>query len=319
MKHEVDLSKYFVRTDLAIETLEHSKFKEGIKLSEKKYGDINVTTVIVDKKGSKKLKKKTGKYITIEFPDVTDETNKSRVYKVLVRELKKMIVLNDKNSHVLVIGLGNDSSTADSLGPLTIDQMTVTNHLYMLGIADPTYQRVSAFNPSVMGKTGIETSDMVVQLVQFLKPDMVVVIDALASGSINRVNRTIQMTDTGIHPGSGVGNKRKEISKDILGVPVIAIGVPTVVDAVTIVSDTIEFLTNHYGETKSKTSISSYERENLLGLVGTLSQEEIKIFINDILTPIGYNLMVTTKEVDYIIKDLSIIISESLNKIFHDR
>lgn len=326
MKHEVDLSRYSLRTDLAIETVENNNFKDGVKISENKYDDINVTSIIVSRKGNKILNKKPGKYITIEYQDISDEENQEKVFNILVKELKKLIRLTSKKQHVLVIGLGNESSTPDALGPLTINKLIVTNHIYELGLMDETFQRVSAFNPSVMGKTGIETSDVLLKIVELLKPDMVVAVDALASSSISRVNKTIQMTDTGIHPGSGIGNKRKEISKEILGIPVVAIGVPTVVDAVTIVSDTIDYLTKHYNNIKNNKevekediAISNEDKKYLLGIVGTLDENEIKLLINDVLTPIGYNLMVTPKEVDFVIEDLSSILAKGLNKIFHNR
>lgn len=337
MKHEIDLSKYSIRTDLAIESLSDDYSSNGIKVSEKEIEEIRVTTVMVSRKGSTKIGKKPGKYITIEFDDITDETNKKKVSQVFVKELKKLVRLKSKEDHVLVIGLGNESSTPDALGPLTVSQVMVTNHLYQLGLLDPTFQRVSIFAPSVMGKTGIETSDLLGSMIELVKPSMLLVIDSLASTSINRVHKTIQMTDTGIHPGSGVGNKRKEISKDLLGIPVIAIGVPMVVDAVTIVSDTINFLTQHYvymkkhmnnpkyklmtsiNYLKEKNEISSSDREKLLGLIGTLNEEETKSLIYDVLTPIGYNFMVTTKEVDFIVEELSSLLSKGINKLLHNR
>lgn len=329
MKHEIDLSKFSIHTDLAIDSVEQEDSKEGIKVTNKSYKDIRVTNVVVNKKGSKILGKKPGKYVTLEFSDVTDETNKSNVTNILVKELKKIIQLKNKNEHVLVVGLGNDKSTPDSLGPLTINQIIVTNHLYEMNLVDETFQKVSAFNPGVMGKTGIETSDILLKLVELLNPNMVIVIDALASSSISRVNKTIQITDTGIHPGSGIGNKRKEISEEILGIPVIAIGVPMVVDAVTIVSDTIDFLAQHYINTKNDININEKknirneipreEKENLLGLIGTLEENEIKLLVDDVLTPIGYNMMVTPKEIDFIVDELSNVLANCLNKIFHNR
>lgn len=337
MKHEIDLSKYSVRTDLAIESLSDDYSSNGIKVSEKEIEDIHVTTVMVSRKGSKKIGKKPGKYITIEFQDITDEDNKKKVSQVFIKELKKLIRLKSKEDHVLVIGLGNENSTPDALGPLTVNQVIVTNHLYELGVLDPTFQRVSIFTPSVMGKTGIETSDLLSKMIELVQPSLLLVIDSLASTSINRVHKTIQMTDTGIHPGSGVGNKRKEISKELLGIPVVAIGVPMVVDAVTIVSDTINFLTQHYvymkkhmdspkyklmtsvNYLKEKNEISSCDREKLLGLIGTLNEEETKSLIYDVLTPIGYNFMVTTKEVDFIVEELSSLLSKGINKLLHNR
>ena len=176
---------------------------------------------------------------------------------------------------------------------------------------------------------------MIKNAVKSSKPDFLIVIDALASGSIERVNKTIQITDTGISPGSGIGNSRKEISIDTIGIPVIAIGVPTVVDAVTVVSDTINYMHKNYAFNKKyltnpmsrlisntkinylkeKIDIKEEDKSYLLGLVGTLTESEIKQLIYEVLTPIGYNLMVTPKEVDFEIKILSEIISGSINKV----
>lgn len=338
MKHEVDLSNYSIRTDLTIETIDTKKKIKGIKCKSKLFNNIKVTYVLVHKDGSKLINKKVGKYITIEFDDVTDEVNKKEIVKVFVRELKKLIKIKDKSEHVLIIGLGNSTSTPDSLGPLTIDKITVTNHLYLLNSLDTKYQRISVFNPGVMGHTGLETSDLIKSVVNMIEPSLVIVIDALASQSIERVNKTIQMTTSGIHPGSGIGNKRKEISMETLNVPVIAIGVPTVVDAVSIVSDTINYMFKHYSFSKENinnpiyklvpTGINYLEKDisptkedktTLLGLVGSLSEEEIRNLIKEVLTPIGYNLMVTPKEVDFTIEELSKVISLGINQTFHDK
>ena len=187
-----------------------------------------------------------------------------------------------------------------------------------------------------MGQTGIDTSDIILSLVESLKPNFIITIDSLASQSIDRVNKTIQMTDTGIHPGSGIGNKRKEISKEIIGIPVLAIGVPTVVDASVIVSDTINYMYKHYvfnkeyklnpkskftfnniNYLKREINVSSEDKKNLLGLIGMLDDEEVKQLIYEVLTPIGYNLMVTPKEVDFVIEKLSLLLSNSLNNSLH--
>lgn len=336
MKHDIDLSEYSLRTDLTLELIEDKNI-DGIRITKKKINDIEISNILVSRKGSQIINKKPGKYITIEFNDITDEVVRENVSNIFVKELKKILRIKDKMEHILVVGLGNENSTPDSLGPLSINQVIVTNHLYEIGIVDDTYQRISAFNPSVMGKTGIETSDMLLNLVSLLKPDKILVIDSLASSSVERLNKTIQMTDTGIHPGSGIGNKRKEISKEIFGIPVIAIGIPTVVDAVTIVSDTLNFLTQHYVYMKKNINnpklklmtsinylneeihINNDDKSKLLGLIGTLNEGEVKNLIYDVLTPVGYNLIVTPKEIDFTIKELSEVISKGLNKVFHNR
>lgn len=338
MNHEIDLSKYQIRTDLAIELIDENSSIEGIAFKTSSFEDIKITDVTVLDSGSKIIGKKSGIYTTIEFTDVTGKNNQDNVLKVFTIKLKEMLKrLNlDISDSCLVIGLGNDRSTPDSLGPLSINNILVTNHLFELGELSTGFRRVSAINPGVMGTTGIETSDIIASIVEKIKPDFIIVIDALASQSVERVNKTIQMTDTGIHPGSGVGNSRKEISKEILGIPVIAIGVPTTVDAVTIVSDTINYMYKHFSYTKEninnpsnklmistpnylkkKIKIDKKEKSKLLGLIGNLNEEETRQLIFEVLSPVGYNLMVTPKEIDFLVEKLSYIIGEGINKSLH--
>lgn len=334
MNNEVDLSKYQIRTDLAIDEIEEKVKLKGVRSKSKKIDNINITEVVLDEENS--LCKKAGNYITIEFDDITDSDNSKKVTNALITVLKQVLNIK-KDSYGFIIGLGNDKSTPDSLGPLTVSNIIVTNHIYLLDKLDEDYQRLSAISPGVMGQTGIETSDIIESIVKRIKPDYLIVIDSLASKSMERLNKTIQITDTGIHPGSGIGNKRKEISYDTLGIPVIAIGVPTVVDAAVIVSNTINFIYKNYEFNKNytnnpkskltfnnvnylKTEIkeNKYEKEKLLGLVGTLDENELEMFIYEVLNPIGYNLMVTPKEIDFIIQKLSMIISNSINMVIHN-
>lgn len=338
MGHNIDLSKYKTRTDLAIEAI--SNDVDGITSNIYEEGNIKITEVYINDKAGKKINKKEGIYITIEFEDITDYDNSKNVEKIfseqLEKLLKKMNIGCDKTC--LVVGLGNSKSTPDSLGPLSVNNILVTNHLFMLGEVENGFRSVSAITPGVLGQTGLETSEIVESIVKKFKPDFLIVLDALASQSIERVNKTIQMTDTGIHPGSGVGNSRKEISKDTLGVPCIAIGVPTVVDAITIVSDTINYMYKHYSYSKAnkdnplnrlmttqtnylnkKITINPKDKEVLLGIVGKLDDIEVKQLLFEVLTPIGYNLMVTPKEVDFLIEKLSMIISNGINKALHKK
>lgn len=333
MNKEVDLSKYQIRTDLAIDEIEEKPALKGVRSKIHEIENIKITEVILEEKND--LDKKKGKYITLEFDDITDSSNGERLSDVLTNTLKKLLKIK-KDSFGLVVGLGNDKSTPDSLGPLTVDNVIVTNHIYILDKLSDCYTRLSAINPGVMGETGIETSDIIESVVNKIKPDYLLIIDSLASKSLERLNKTIQITDTGIHPGSGIGNKRKEISYSTLGIPVIAIGVPTVVDAAVIVSNTINYIYKNYEfnkayekNPKSKLTFNNVnylnsdieenleEKEKLLGLVGTLTQEELEVFIYEVLNPIGFNFMVTPKEIDFIIKKLSIIISNSINMTVH--
>ena len=330
MSHEVDLKNNNIRTDLAVELVETKpKEKDGIKITE-----IQLT-----EKEAKKINKKKGNYTTIEFNDITDYENKEKIKTIFIEELKKILKKENikKDDLCLIIGLGNQKSTPDSLGPLTIEKTLVTNHLYLYGSLEEGFRRVCALSPGVMGETGIETSDLIKQIKEVVKPNFIIVIDALAASSVERVNKTIQISNSGINPGSGIGNKRKEISKDILNIPVIAIGVPTVVDAASIVNDTINYMYSHfayqkenYNRPKNKLSynvnylkygsktIKKEDRKNLLGIIGSLDQNEIKTLINEILNPIGYNMMVTPKEEDFIIEKLSELISEGLNNALHE-
>ena len=333
MNKEIDLSKYQIRTDLAIDYVEEKKKLKGVKHKTEIIDDIKVTDVELEEINA--LNKKKGKYITLEFEDVTDHNNREKVINTLSQILRKLLK-PDSDSLGLVVGLGNDKSTPDSLGPLVVNDIIVTNHLFLLGELSSGYKRLAAINPGVMGETGIETSDIIESIVKKIKPGYLIVIDSLASKSIERLNKTIQITDTGIHPGSGIGNKRKEISFETLGIPVIAIGVPTVVDATVIVSDTINFIYKNYAfnkeymnNPKSKLTFNNVnylkkelkenkkDKEQLLGLVGTLNEEELQKLLYEVLNPIGYNLMVTPKEIDFVIDKLSNVISKSINNLIH--
>lgn len=337
MKHEINLSGFDIHTDLAIDIIESNTNLNGVKQVIKNIEGITVTDVELDSKNS--LGKTGGNYVTIEFDDITDTTNYKKVKEVVILELRRMFDKMNikKNDKCLFVGLGNAKSTPDSLGPKASKDIIVTKHIYDLGELDNKYRVVSLITPSVTGNTGIETSDIIESIVKKTKPDFIVAVDALASGSIDRVNKTIQMTDTGIHPGSGIGNSRKEISKSTIGIPVLAIGVPTVVDASVIVSDTINYMYKHYAfnkeyskNPKSKLTfnnvnylnknivINTKDKEDLFGLIGKLNSDEVKILINEVLNPIGYNLMVTPKEIDFVIDKLSTLIATVVNETLHE-
>ncbi len=338
-KHTIDLSKYQIRTDLAIEAVEESK--EQIESKIKQYENIKVTKTYLNKSIAKQIKKQDGNYITIEFDDITDYQNRKQiteVFKNTLRELLNELSIKDTDT-CLIVGLGNKKSTPDALGPLCIDNILVTRHLFLYDIPEEGFRNVSAISPGVTGTTGIETSNLIQATIHTIHPDFVIVIDALASKSIERVNKTIQISDTGIHPGSGVGNARKEISQKTLGIPVIAIGIPTVVDAVTIVSDTIQYMHKHYAfhknyqknpmhnltvnsqvnYLKKEINVSDEDKRNLLGIIGSLNEEDTKQLLSEVLTPIGYNLMVTTKEIDFIIDNLSQILGQGINQALHKK
>lgn len=333
MDKEIDLSKFNIHTDLTIDYIDKKIDLKGIRSKKKRINNMNVTYVTLNKNNA--LNKKKGKYITIEFDDITDTRNEESVTDVLTKILSKLIKVNHDTLGV-VVGLGNINSTPDSLGPLTTNNIIVTNHIYKLGSLSKNYSRVCSIKPSVFGETGIETKDIIESVVRKLNPDYLVVIDSLASSSIERLNKTIQITDTGINPGSGIGNIQGEISKDTLGIPVYAIGVPTVSSASVIVKDTINFIYKNYAYNKENMNkpstklkyqanylneeieMEKSDRIKLLGFIGMLSDDELQLLLNEVLNPIGYNYMVTPKEIDFVIKKMSNVISNSINRVLHN-
>lgn len=343
-----------VRTDLAVEARDMYVEKEkepkeikGVVFQEKEHGGIKVSYVDIDAEGQERLGKKAGSYITIYADGVKRQDTKKQklAADMLAAELRNLLQKNNiaNGAEGLIVGLGNWNVTPDALGPMTVEKILITSHLFKLEYETVAsgYRPVSAITPGVMGITGIETSDTVSGIIEKSQPDFVIAIDALASRSIERVNETIQLSDSGIHPGSGVGNKRKELSYETLGIPVIAIGVPTVVDAVTITSDTIDFLLKHFGrewrekdkpgkaltpagftlgerELTEDDLPNSKQRETVLGIVGGLTEEEKRNLISEVLTPIGHNLMVTPKEVDGFMLDMAHLLADGINHALHE-
>ena len=318
---QIDLGKFKLRTDLIIENNELIHKKETIN-------GIEITSSYQD-----------GNYITITFEDITDFESREKVGRVLEKVLKQILNKNDikENDECMIIGLGNIKSTPDSLGVKVVSDILITKHLFKYGNVKDGIRKVSSFTPGVMANTGLESSNIIKAVINEEKPKFVIVIDALASLSIDRINKTIQITDTGIHPGSGIGNNRKEISKKTIGIPVIAIGVPTVVTSTTIVYDTIEYLFKHISYIKNNQELNKLtffksknyknkiknqtltdeEQNTLLGLFGTLNDIEKRSLINEVLTDINLDLIVTPSEIDFIIDKLSNMIARSINNSLH--
>lgn len=293
-----------IRTDLALETTE--RFAEenteirGVEVHEEydEEKDVRTTVVkIVTENGAKSMGRPQGTYITIEAPELStpDEDYHREISEEISTHLRKLIDL-EKEKSVLVIGFGNAAITADALGPQVVDNLLMTRHIIkeygLRGIKHKKMHRISGIAPGVMAQTGMETAEIVQGIVSETKPDVVVAIDALAARSVRRLSRTIQITDTGIHPGSGVGNHRNGLTEENLQVKVIGIGVPTVVDAATIVHD------------------------SMAHLLDTLEETEQKEFLDEMITPNLYSMFVTPKDVDETIKYLSFTISEGLNIAF---
>lgn len=294
------------RTDLALEVRE--SFPEddveikGVVLTKEEVEDkdIMVTTLeIKDKHGEEAMGKPMGTYITIEAPHLNeDDESYHRPLSNEIAKYVKKLAGGLENKSVLIVGLGNREVTPDALGPQVVDNLFVTRHLIREFGEEfkekHKMETVSAISPGVMGQTGMESGEILAGIISETKPDLVIAIDALAARSVQRLNTTVQITNTGINPGAGVGNNRKALNKDSLGVDVIALGVPTVVDALTIVSDHLE---------------------NCLSKQG-FSEKEIAIFIQETNDASMRSMFVTPKSIDESIKQISYTISEALNQCF---
>ena len=232
------------------------------------------------------------------------------------KEVKQMIEKStSQKDDVMVVGLGNLNITPDALGPKVISEVDITRHIleYAPNFMDENTRPVSAISPGVLGTTGIETVEILKGVIDRVKPKAIIAIDALASRKMDRISSTIQIADTGIHPGAGVGNNRKELSKETLGVPVIAIGVPTVVEAATIANDTIELFVNSMKKEIENSNDKNDKINGLYTLLESVSNEDKYQVIKQLLSSEEYNYMVTPKEIDQIITDMSQVIAKGIN------
>lgn len=290
--------KLTTRTDLALEEFSSDS---AVEKNERTLYGCKVTSMNLTDEQAKLYKKNGGLYYTIEtkaFKELNhdDEEKVIKVIQRVINELLEALEI-DFNKKIFVVGLGNTQITPDSLGPLVVEKLIVTSHLEKANMLEDNYRSVSCLAPGVMGQTGIETSDIITSIVKKEKPDLVVVIDALAARSIKRVNQSIQITTSGINPGSGVLNKRKSITEKTLGTKLIAIGVPTVVDVVNITADVFEHLkrinTEHVDALENK-------------------------FLESLASDETFDFFVTPKEIDQNIEELASVISRALNISFHN-
>lgn len=280
--------RFLPRTDLAVEEVEKDSIIDDFQIK-----SIDIQKVVIDKDSSKKFNKKEGIYYTLDAKiilnlDHDKGNDMSYALAQILEEIYDEFNLN-QDSYVLILGLGNEEITPDSLGPKVVKNIFVTKHLKDLGHLEEGLGIIGALAPGVMGQTGIETSDIIKAMVTKTRPQLVIAVDALASRSIHRVNSTIQISTVGINPGSGVGNKRKEISKESIGIPVIAIGVPTVVDIASIFYDLKYFF-----------------------------NEDARDEFRDNLTEADLNFMVTNKDIDEMMVFAADIISKALNTSIHN-
>jgi spore protease len=297
-----------IRTDLAMEATEATGKSEipGIAVHKEDNGDgVSLTRVkVIDAQGSKAIGKSIGTYITVEVPALanSDRTTEEKASKVIAKEIRALAGDQAIRNGVLVIGLGNRMVTADSLGPAVCDMLFVTRHIrqYAPEEIDDRVNTVCAVAPGVLGVTGIETGEIIEGVVENIKPSLIIAVDSLASRNVSRIRTTVQISDSGISPGSGIGNKRKALNMETMGVPVIAIGVPLVVYASTIAEDLIT---------------AAYEKN---GNSNGISDPDIKKMIEDISNTNGAEMVVTPKEIDFIVHASARVISNAINLALHE-
>lgn len=322
------VEKYKIRTDLAMEQKERFESDHvevsGVVLEEEydEEKEIKITTVRIEtENGAKAMGKPVGTYLTLEAPNMAaaDEGYHREISETLAGFLEKYMKDTEENQEkgysVLVVGLGNREVTPDALGPYVVDQLNVTRHIVQeygrYAVGKGGSRIVSAIVPGVMAQTGMESAEIIRGIVNETTPDLIMVIDALAARSTKRLNRTIQISDAGIYPGAGVGNHRSEITKDTMGIPVIAIGVPTVVDAATIVNDTMEnFIT----------ALETSETLKGVGVVlqGYNSAEKYEL-VKELIAPHLNGMFVTPKDIDDTVRRISYTISEAMNMLFAEK
>ena len=294
------------RSDLADELIEKID-KEEYGVENRRYKDISISKINI-LKDNNSLNKKVGTYVSIAFNNLEDKQNRDDIKEVLVANLKEFLDdLNlKKDDKVLVVGLGNEDFSADALGPMAAKEVVVTSHLFTIEdfeIKEGTRQ-VSLLTPGVMGQTGLETADIVKSVCDFYKPRVVIFIDALATKNMNRINKVIQVTNTGIAPGSGIGNNRKALEKEYLGCDCICIGVATVVGVSSIVYETINMIEKIYGEIPSV--YSPLKEENRYHIISAILDED------------EGEMIVTPKQIDEDIRNISYIIGNSINESLHE-
>lgn len=307
---------YNFRTDMAVERNEIYKKQnslaeeiDGIENANKIIKDIEISKVkITNENGANALGKPVGNYITLDVKEIknADEERIEEIAEIMADELRTVIGEHVSDTDdILVVGLGNRYVTPDALGPKVVPEIEVTRHIleYMPKIMPEDTRPVSAISPGVLGITGIETMEILNGIVQNIKPKMLIIIDALATRKLERISSSIQIADTGIVPGAGVNNARKEISINTLGIPVIAIGIPTVLDLATITNDCINiFIENLQQKAMSNSTLNELKEKD--------NYEEIK----EALIPKDYNMIVTPKEIDKLIDNMSEIVARGINK-----
>lgn len=306
-----------IRTDLALEINENVEKNDtryrGVIVREEldENSGIKVTTLeITNKHGEELLGREKGKYITIEAEELSyaDDEYIYRLTDIVAMHIKSLVSgIVKEGGSVLVVGLGNRDVTADSLGPDVVDKLEINRHLTVQEDKSTDGISIASICPGVMAQTGMETAKIVKGIVKESKPSVVIAIDALAARNSRRLNSTIQLSDRGITPGSGVGNHREGITHSSIGVPVIAIGVPTVIDAPTIVYDALDTFVKALGSVESFSEVA--------GIMEGYSEEERYELAKDVVSPAMAGMYVTPKDIDSEVYTIGSIIADAINSL----
>ena len=320
------MNKYYTRSDLAIESLAYATKDKDYKHDQKKDGNVTIETFEILQTSSL-YPHDIGKYIEISFPDYQE-------YEIVSRHFQKQLsqLIKDKvktiDPLILWIGLGNPTLTSDAIGPRTLHQIRATHHYPIEERHRHQYYDTMCIAPGVMAHTGMETANILLSLIEEFHPDLVIAIDALCAQSYEKICRVIQMNNVGIYPGSGIGNHRKNISEMTMGVPVLAIGVPTVIHVSSLVSDVYNLLEGYFKESLDPSTalkvgkrkryegrLNEVQRRLILGEIGQLSEQKRIQLLNEVLNPIEDQFVMSDKQIDFDIEMLSKLLSTSINEL----
>lgn len=320
------MKKYYTRSDLAIESLAHATKDKDYKHYELKDKSITIETFEI-LQTSEYYPHEIGQYVEISFPDYQDISTISFHFE---KQLSKFIrsKVNKLDPLILFVGLGNETLTSDAIGPRTLKHLRATHHYPLDERHQNQYYDCMCIAPGVMAHTGMETADIVQCLVQEFQPDLIVAIDALCAQSYEKICHVIQMNDVGIYPGSGIGNHRKSMTESTMGVPVIAIGVPTVIHVSSLVSDVYNLLEGYFKESLDPSTslkvgkrkryegrLNEVQRRLILGEIGQLDEQKRIQLFNEVLNPIENQFVMSDKQIDFDIEMISKILSTSINNL----
>lgn len=320
------MKKYYTRSDLAIESLAYATQDKDYKHSEKQDGNITIESFEI-LQTSDLYPHEIGQYVEISFTDYQDIHKISKHFeKQLSTFIKEMT--NTIDPLILFIGLGNETLTSDAIGPRTLKHIRATHHYPLDERHQNQYYNTMCLAPGVMAHTGMETADIVQCLVNEFHPDIVIALDALCAQSYEKICHVIQMNNVGIYPGSGIGNHRKSITKSTMGVPIIAIGVPTVIHVSSLVSDVYNLLEGYFKESMEPSSalkvgkrkryegrLNEVQRRLILGEIGQLDEQKRIQLLNEVLNPIDNQFVMSDKQIDFDIEMISKILSTSINNL----